>query len=467
MLKDTEEKGITLIALVITIIILLILAGIFIGMLTGENGILTKAKEAKETSKKAEYQEEVELIITQKKIEKATNIEEKRKLIELVAEEIRQKEWQESTTICDDNENEDINPSQGTKIIVETKDNYEIIVEIKDEKCLIEINKIEGPIEMITVTFNENGGVGTCPAEIERKKGRSITLPGAENLNKEYYKLVGWSENPLEEPEDVKLKVGSNFKLTNHTTLYAIWAYDTVEIYFDSNVGTGTMEKINVVKGKNTNLPSNKFIREGYQFKEWNTKEDGSGTSYSNEGIIRITENITLFAIWDRITYAVTYNANGGIGAPAEQTKYYGEPITLSTTKPTKIGYTFVNWKGSDGKTYEAGGSYATDAILTLTAQWQIESVPLVNRITARNYGDKINYSANGLSDWSIYLCNENGIYIICDQLLGYSSVQPGSTITKGEYNCITGTNGFTFNDWMNDANMWRNFATRLYWCYC
>ena len=59
-------------------------------MLTGENGILTKAKEAKETSKKAEYQEEVELIITQKKIEKATNIEEKRKLIELVAEEIRQ-----------------------------------------------------------------------------------------------------------------------------------------------------------------------------------------------------------------------------------------------------------------------------------------------------------------------------------------------------------------------------------------
>lgn len=44
MLK--EKRGITLIALVITIIVLLILAGVSIAMLTGENGILTKASEA-------------------------------------------------------------------------------------------------------------------------------------------------------------------------------------------------------------------------------------------------------------------------------------------------------------------------------------------------------------------------------------------------------------------------------------
>ena len=74
--KIDTTRGITLIALVITIIILLILAGISIGMLTGENGILTKASKAKEESKKAEYQEEIQLIITEKKIEKTTNLEE-------------------------------------------------------------------------------------------------------------------------------------------------------------------------------------------------------------------------------------------------------------------------------------------------------------------------------------------------------------------------------------------------------
>ena len=47
-IKKRDNKGITLIALVITIIVLLILAGVSIAMLTGENGILTQAQRAKE-----------------------------------------------------------------------------------------------------------------------------------------------------------------------------------------------------------------------------------------------------------------------------------------------------------------------------------------------------------------------------------------------------------------------------------
>ena len=57
-----QEKGITLIALVITIIVLLILAGISIASLTGENGILKQAETAQEETKKAQYQEILELI---------------------------------------------------------------------------------------------------------------------------------------------------------------------------------------------------------------------------------------------------------------------------------------------------------------------------------------------------------------------------------------------------------------------
>ena len=52
------EKGITLIALVITIIVLLILAGVSIAMLTGENGILTQAKNAKKETERAAEEEE-------------------------------------------------------------------------------------------------------------------------------------------------------------------------------------------------------------------------------------------------------------------------------------------------------------------------------------------------------------------------------------------------------------------------
>ena len=49
-IQQKKEKGITLIALVITIIVLLILAGVTIATLTGDNGILTKANEAKEST---------------------------------------------------------------------------------------------------------------------------------------------------------------------------------------------------------------------------------------------------------------------------------------------------------------------------------------------------------------------------------------------------------------------------------
>ena len=56
-----ENKGITLIALVITIIVLLILAGVSIATLTGENGLLTRAGEAKTETKKAGAQEKVQM----------------------------------------------------------------------------------------------------------------------------------------------------------------------------------------------------------------------------------------------------------------------------------------------------------------------------------------------------------------------------------------------------------------------
>ena len=61
MLKN--NKGITLIALVITIIVLLILAGVSIAMLTGQNGVLKRANDASDDSKRAEIADKVNMAI--------------------------------------------------------------------------------------------------------------------------------------------------------------------------------------------------------------------------------------------------------------------------------------------------------------------------------------------------------------------------------------------------------------------
>ena len=64
-----KNKGITLIALVVTIVVLLILAGVSISMLAGENGIIRKAQESKDKTEKAEVEEQVRLAIMTSRIE--------------------------------------------------------------------------------------------------------------------------------------------------------------------------------------------------------------------------------------------------------------------------------------------------------------------------------------------------------------------------------------------------------------
>ena len=62
---------------------------------------------------------------------------------------------------------------------------------------------------------------------------------------------------------------------------------------------------------------------------------------------------------------------HGGSGAPASQTKTHGVTLTLSSTKPTRSGYTFKGWSTSSTATsasYSAGGSYTTNASATLYA---------------------------------------------------------------------------------------------------
>lgn len=84
----------------------------------------------------------------------------------------------------------------------------------------------------------------------------------------------------------------------------------------------------------------------------------------------------TTFAVPKLSTYTISYNANGGSGAPSSQTKYYGKALTLSTVKPTKSGYIFQGWATSSGGSvaYASGASYTGNANLSLYAVWKAET---------------------------------------------------------------------------------------------
>ncbi|MBQ7048541.1 MAG: InlB B-repeat-containing protein, partial [Clostridia bacterium] len=126
-------------------------------------------------------------------------------------------------------------------------------------------------------------------------------------------------------------------------------------------------------------------------------------------------------------TYTVSYNANGGSGAPSSQTKYYNTTLTLSSTKPTRIGYTFLGWSTSStatSATYQAGSAFNTNANTTLYAVWQLTptalSVNSSNNATISTGGDMKYYSytpstsgkyviySTGSVDTKVHLYDEN-----------------------------------------------------------
>ena len=81
----------------------------------------------------------------------------------------------------------------------------------------------------------------------------------------------------------------------------------------------------------------------------------------------------TIHAVTVNAPFAVTYNANGGTGEPSTQYKRTSIDLTLSSTQPTRDGYTFNGWNTADdgsGTNYAAGATYLTNAAVTLYAKW-------------------------------------------------------------------------------------------------
>lgn len=80
-----------------------------------------------------------------------------------------------------------------------------------------------------------------------------------------------------------------------------------------------------------------------------------------------------------KTSYSVTYALDGGSGTFGSQTKWYGEDLTLRSGSPTKSGFLFKGWTGSDGNTYQPGANYTSNSALTLTAIWQAQTTDLEN----------------------------------------------------------------------------------------
>lgn len=217
----------------------------------------------------------------------------------------------------------------------------------------------------------------------------------------EYTTSTGWSRYHTQRTINFCASL-SNIDMLSGKTMTAsksitIKAKPSYTVSYSANGGSGAPSSQTKWYDESLTLSSTKPTRTGYTFKGWSTSSTATTATWSAGGTYTTNATDTLYAVWKANTYTVSYNANGGSGAPSSQTKTYGKTLTLSNTVPTRTNYNFVGWATSSTATtasYQAGGSYTKNSAATLYAVWELAySKPRITNISV----NRVN--TNGQSD--------------------------------------------------------------------
>ena len=165
-------------------------------------------------------------------------------------------------------------------------------------------------------------------------------------------------------------------------------------------------------------------------------------------------------------SHTVSYNANGGSGAPAPATKWYGEDFYISNQKPTRANHVFQYWAtaaNGSGTRYNPGQRYAPDANVTLYAVWKLATKPpTIQSFTAQRVDEAGDMSESGtrVKLYVTWQCDTSGDSANTVQSVTIA-VQDGGTWKETPVTAsgATGTRTVTLTDLSADAS-WRFRAT-------
>ncbi len=145
------------------------------------------------------------------------------------------------------------------------------------------------------------------------------------------YAFVGWkTADGTTVTKDTVVATASDH------TLYSSWSPITYTVSFNANGGSGTMSAQTHTYDSSLALTANTLTRTGYTFKNWNTKADGTGTTYINsQSVSNLTTTqgatITLYAQWNINKYTVTFEKADGT-TTTQSVEYGKTPVAPNNT---------------------------------------------------------------------------------------------------------------------------------------
>ena len=251
------------------------------------------------------------------------------------------------------------------------------------------------------IKYNSNGGVGTM-SNSTHTYGESKAL-STNTFTKTGYTFQGWSTSSTS--NTVKYTNGQN--VTNLTStngevinLYAVWKINTYTVKVTVTNGTisgSTSKTVNY----NTNATFTVNPTDGYSNPTITCTNNQKGTIQNNTVTVsKITNDTTCTVTYKPTTYTITYNLGGGsvTGNPAT---YTIETNTITLKNPTKTGYTFTGWTGSNGSTAQTTVTIPKGSIgnKTYTANYKINTykvnVTVLNGTITGSTSKTVNYNTN------------------------------------------------------------------------
>ncbi len=254
-----------------------------------------------------------------------------------------------------------------------------------------------------SVVYNGNGKTGGTMSNSSHTYDQTKSL-SANQYTKTGYTFTAWNTKSdgsgagYVDEKEVKNLTSTNGAKVN---LYARWKANTYSVVYNGNGKTGgMMSNSSHTYDQAKNLSANQYTKTGYTFKSWNTKADGSGTTYTNAKEVKnLTSTngakINLYAQWTPNTYTVKYNGNHATsGITADTAHTYDVSKALRENDYLRDGWKYMGWNTkADG----TGTAYANQqsvknltstngAVVNLYAQWnKAPSLITTNKVFYEN----------------------------------------------------------------------------------
>ena len=251
-------------------------------------------------------------------------------------------------------QNEKLNDSicleGGSKLTLEKKENWDDFMET-------DVLKLYMP-KKCNVTFWNNSGTGTFKT-VKAYETKEITLPDIVNSA---YINYGWTNTAGS--GTVKYALNSIYKVTEDVNLYIVRRLSMQITYLSQNgKSNNTFAKLNRTIGKKLKLTLAEVpAKSGYQALGWALTPNATKAKYTAGQQVTVTDDYTLYAVYKKMPYKVTFNNNAGTSTSSSYTSLtvyadQNQKITLPAVPKAK-GYTNLGWTTAKGKKkplYKAG----------------------------------------------------------------------------------------------------------------